>query len=88
VDLMTGPEQGRYWVGSCEFSDEPAGSIEGGEFTEQLSDYQLQKTDSDPLVRNGYSEINMYSECQMGVHGSGVVKALCYKPEGRGFDTR
>jgi hypothetical protein len=24
----------------------------------------------------------------MGVCGSVVVKALCYKPEGRGFDTR
>jgi hypothetical protein len=23
-----------------------------------------------------------------GVRGSVVVKALCYKPEGRGFDTR
>jgi hypothetical protein len=25
---------------------------------------------------------------QVGVRGSVVVKALCYKPEGRGFDTR
>jgi hypothetical protein len=24
----------------------------------------------------------------VGVHGSEVVKALCYKSEGRGFDTR
>jgi hypothetical protein len=23
-----------------------------------------------------------------GAHGSVVVKTLCYKPEGRGFDTR
>jgi hypothetical protein len=23
-----------------------------------------------------------------GAHGSVVVKALCYKPEGRGFDTQ
>jgi hypothetical protein len=23
-----------------------------------------------------------------GAHGSVVVKALCYKPEGRGFETR
>jgi hypothetical protein len=23
-----------------------------------------------------------------GAHGSVVVKALCYKPEGRGFDSR
>jgi hypothetical protein len=25
---------------------------------------------------------------QVGVRGSVVVKALCYKPEGRGFETR
>jgi hypothetical protein len=25
---------------------------------------------------------------QMGARGSVVVKALCYKPEGRGFDSR
>jgi hypothetical protein len=24
----------------------------------------------------------------MGARGSEVVKALCYKPEGRGFDSR
>jgi hypothetical protein len=24
----------------------------------------------------------------LGARGSVVVKALCYKPEGRGFDTR
>jgi hypothetical protein len=27
-------------------------------------------------------------ECGVGAHGSVVVKALCYKLEGRGFDTR
>jgi hypothetical protein len=26
--------------------------------------------------------------CNCGVRGSVVVKALCYKPEGRGFDSR
>jgi hypothetical protein len=26
--------------------------------------------------------------CTCGVRGSVVVKALCYKPEGRGFETR
>jgi hypothetical protein len=25
--------------------------------------------------------------CCMGAHGNIVVKALCYKPEGRGFET-
>jgi hypothetical protein len=25
---------------------------------------------------------------KLGARGSVVVKALCYKPEGRGFDTR
>jgi hypothetical protein len=25
---------------------------------------------------------------ELGAHGSIVVKALCYKPESRGFDTR
>jgi hypothetical protein len=27
-------------------------------------------------------------ETRQGARGSVVVKALCYKPEGRGFDTR
>jgi hypothetical protein len=27
-------------------------------------------------------------EMYMNVRGSVVVKALCYKPEGRGFETR
>jgi hypothetical protein len=33
---------------------------------------------------NNY-DINLYI---MGARGSVVVKALCYKPEGRGFETR
>jgi hypothetical protein len=34
---------------SCEHGNEPSGSIKGGNFLEQLSDYQLLKQDS-PLV--------------------------------------
>jgi hypothetical protein len=29
-----------------------------------------------------------YSTLSVGARGSVVVKALCYKPEGRGFDSR
>jgi hypothetical protein len=28
------------------------------------------------------------TDCTEGAHGSVVVKALCYKPGGRGFETR
>jgi hypothetical protein len=28
------------------------------------------------------------AEFEMGARGNVVVKALCYKPEGRGFETR
>jgi hypothetical protein len=40
-----------------------------------------------PLRRKTVS----FSQCirsELGVRGSVVVKALCYKPEGRGFETR
>jgi hypothetical protein len=32
--------------------------------------------------------LNMRGAISAGARGSVVVKALCYKPEGRGFDTR
>jgi hypothetical protein len=32
----------------CEHNSEPLGSIKGGEFLEQLSDYQLLKDDAAP----------------------------------------
>jgi hypothetical protein len=31
---------------------------------------------------------NVHTCYSWGVRGSEVVKALCYKPEGRGFDSR
>jgi hypothetical protein len=37
------------------------------------------------LYNNLYIYIYIYVP---GARGSVVVKALCYKPEGRGFDTR
>jgi hypothetical protein len=33
-------------AGSCEYSHELLGSMKGGEFTDQLSDYRLLETDS------------------------------------------
>jgi hypothetical protein len=33
-------------------------------------------------------DILCYENFLKGARGSIVVKALCYKPEGRGFDTR
>jgi hypothetical protein len=38
--------------------------------------------------KNGYISVENKSEYYISVRGSIVVKALCYKPEGRGFDTR
>jgi hypothetical protein len=35
-------------AGFCEYSNEPSDSICGGEFLDQMSDYQLPKKDSDP----------------------------------------
>jgi hypothetical protein len=35
-------------VGSCEYNNEPSGSIKGKRFLNQLSDYQLLKDDSIP----------------------------------------
>jgi len=32
---------------SCEHGNEPSSSVKGGEFLDQLSDYQLLKKDSD-----------------------------------------
>jgi hypothetical protein len=34
------------------------------------------------------SKLMLYIDIILGVRGSVVVKALCYKPEGRRFDTR
>jgi hypothetical protein len=36
-------------AGCCEHSNEPMDSIKGGEFVDQLSDYQLLKKDSAPF---------------------------------------
>jgi hypothetical protein len=36
----------------------------------------------------GYKELTCSTCSVVGARGSVVVKALCYKPEGRGFDTR
>jgi hypothetical protein len=33
-------------------------------------------------------QLKIHTEEWKGVRGSVVVKALCYKPEGRGFDSR
>jgi hypothetical protein len=33
-------------------------------------------------------ELVSYSYSRFGARGSVVVKALCHKPEGRGFETR
>jgi hypothetical protein len=33
---------------SCEYDNEPSGFVKGGEFLDQLSDYQLLKKDSAP----------------------------------------
>jgi hypothetical protein len=35
-----------------------------------------------------YIYIYIYMRVWVGARGSVVVKALCYKPEGRGFDSR
>jgi hypothetical protein len=35
-----------------------------------------------------YSPFVLLDKCLVGEHGCVVVKALCYKPEGCGFDTR
>jgi hypothetical protein len=36
-----------------------------------------------------YENLKLYSYLmELGARGSVVVKALCYKPEGRGFDSR
>jgi hypothetical protein len=35
-------------AGSCEYGNEPSGSIKGGEFLDWLSDYELLKMDSAP----------------------------------------
>jgi hypothetical protein len=43
----SGQEQGSL-AGSCEHGKEPSGSREGGEFLDQLSDYQSLKKDSAP----------------------------------------
>jgi hypothetical protein len=34
-----------------------------------------------------YKYLNVITEHPRGARGSVVVKALCYKPEGRGFDS-
>jgi hypothetical protein len=47
--------------------------------------------DEAPEHRNGNNSqiiIAIYIYISKGVRGSIVVKALCYKPEGRGFETR
>jgi hypothetical protein len=36
----------------------------------------------------GRIRIDCYTKPEKGTRGNVVVKALCYKPEGRGFDTR
>jgi hypothetical protein len=41
-----------------------------------------------PAGTDGYFPLNCDMCRVMGVRGSVVVKALCYKPEGRGFETR
>jgi hypothetical protein len=40
----------------------------------------LQTFLADPMLRN--------YETEVGARGSVLVKALCYKPEGRGFKSR
>jgi hypothetical protein len=32
--------------------------------------------------------ISIVTEIDAGVRGSVLIKSLCYKPEGRGFETR
>jgi hypothetical protein len=49
----------------------------------------VQKFDRDTsLLRRTYSAMDKMQHPRIGAHGSVVVKALWYKPEGRGFDTR
>jgi hypothetical protein len=36
----------------------------------------------------GSKRISLVNAFEAGARGSVVVKALCYKPEGRGFDSR
>jgi hypothetical protein len=38
--------------------------------------------------KNQYKRINTITLFYMGARGGAVVEALCYKPEGRGIDSR
>jgi hypothetical protein len=50
-------------AGSCEYGNEPFGSIKGGVFLDQLSDCQLLKKDS---AACSYNTIGI--QCTMGSH--------------------
>jgi hypothetical protein len=59
---------------------ETSGSFKRGEFFQQLNYWHREKSKHNCRYHN-----SLYS---IGARGSVVVKVLCYKPEGRGFDTR
>jgi hypothetical protein len=47
--------------------------------------------EGDPLTEEEIAVVILFSSAlpiYLGARGSIVVKALCYKPEGRGFDSR
>jgi hypothetical protein len=92
---LSGPHS-RHTATTCCYSENlVAPGIEHGisEFAPRNSDHQTTK----PVNWTEMPLIQLFQSCTpnslrtyfyMGVRGSVVVKALCYTPEGRGFETR
>jgi hypothetical protein len=60
--------------------------VEQGEEMTQAQVVAQVVQEGEPM--SGAGEKSKYNTALMGGHSSTVVKALCCKPEGRGFDTR
>jgi len=66
-------------AGSCEHGKEPSGSIKGGKFIAQLSDYQLFKKGSAPRrVQQGFQcviqwSIRIFESCCFRIFSSVVL---------------